>query len=358
MQNMQNENREAEISANATQLTNCPSCRATLVAGMRFCRSCGYRLGEGVEEYAATRRFDGQIPTAQQQQRPTAAAGNNARNGAPFTPGQWGAMQPMMPLMNTSALEQKRASSMWNWTRSCRSMRSSWMMWMILAIAILSATGVISRGIRTRVWRPPVVIIGMQKSFVGVDGFDPPESGNGAMIRGIAAPDTPMERAGLLGGDIITSFDGHPVTDEDEMRRLIAATPVGKTVEILYTRDGTPGKTMLTTGDESSFHGMAALDARPGGQGRIGVSDFDRVKVPNSNIYGVQISDVDRNGPADLAGLHENDIVTEINGTPVRTEGDLRLRIYEAVPGTTANVKVTRGNEQLDIPVKIGRSKN
>ncbi|MCA1591147.1 MAG: PDZ domain-containing protein [Acidobacteria bacterium] len=344
---MQSEYRGTEVNGGSAEPTACPSCRAALVAGMRFCRMCGYRLGEGVEEYAETRRFDGTMPTAA---RPTA-------NAAPRVtmPGQWGAVAPV----NTSSLEHPRKSSMWwNWTRVCHPMRMNWMMWMILSIAILSATGVVSRrvaGLR----RGPMINIVAPHSFLGVDGFDTADGG-GAMIQGIAAPDTPVERAGLIGGDIINSFDGKPVADDDAMREILAATPVGKTVEVVYTRDSATAKTILTTISEKNFRGLSPLDERPGGKGIIGVdtSDLEHVRVPNSNTYGVQLGDVKRNGPADLAGLRQGDIVTDFGGKPIRTGGDLRLRIYEAVPGSTVPVVVMRGGERLEIPVKIGRGKD
>ncbi len=70
----------------------CPSCRTPMPDGLRFCRMCGFRLGEGVEEYTATRRFDAPTATA-----PAAAATTTNLNsaGAAFNmPGTWGAVAP------------------------------------------------------------------------------------------------------------------------------------------------------------------------------------------------------------------------------------------------------------------------
>ena len=322
----------------------CPSCRSLLTAGLRFCRHCGYRLGEGVEEYAETRRFDGNMPTGF---KPAGSAG--AETTTTGAPGQWGVMASV-PLMRP--LEPVKASSV---TRACRRMGRSWVMWMLLLLAVLTAGGILTNGLRGGWLRSGDRAV-MQKSFVGVDGFETADEG-GAFIQGIAGPDTAVEKAGLLGGDIINSFDGKPVPDAETMRELLAATPVGKTVEVDYVRDGVAGKTMLTTGAEKSFRGLSVFDRRPGGKGTLEISDFERVRVPNSNIYGVQLDDIDRNGPADIAGLREGDIVVEFNDKIIRTNGDFRLRVYEAVPGTTANVVVVRGGERLTIPVKIGRSR-
>ena len=69
----------------------------------------------------------------------------------------------------------------------------------------------------------------------------------GVTFEDVWPPDSPADKAGLVGGDIITAFDGHATVDEKEMMRLLATTPSGKTVEIVYMRDGETKKTSLTT---------------------------------------------------------------------------------------------------------------
>src|SRR5918997_5253409 len=55
---METETQRAGRDMTATEAQTCPSCGAALVDGMRFCRMCGYRLGEGMAEYVETVRFD------------------------------------------------------------------------------------------------------------------------------------------------------------------------------------------------------------------------------------------------------------------------------------------------------------
>ena len=51
------------MSQNASQFqpeassTACKNCHSMMPVGLRFCRNCGYRLGEGVQEYVETVRF-------------------------------------------------------------------------------------------------------------------------------------------------------------------------------------------------------------------------------------------------------------------------------------------------------------
>lgn len=329
----------------AENMVNCPSCGAALVAGLRFCRMCGYRLGEGVEEYVPTQRFDaGSMPTAAQAPPST----------DPFTPRQtWGAA-PIQPFGAPSTFGQPQGMTA-KLARACRPARGGWWLWLTIIVVILVAGGMLPLAMRTRGGGRggPAVV----RSFMGVDGFET-APGGGALITGIAGPETPVVRAGLIGGDIIKSFDGKPVRDAGEMRRILGDTPVGKPVEVIYIRDGVTATTTLTTVAQRDTPGMELFDQRPGGRGVLGVDVGGRVQVPNTNIYGVELDDVNRNEPADMAGLKDNDIVIKFGDYPVRTRGDLVYRIAEAVPGSTVPVTVVRGTGQVEIPVKIGKSRD
>jgi S1-C subfamily serine protease len=238
-------------------------------------------------------------------------------------------------------------------------MRLGWVFWVILSIVILTAGGAAIRQARQggAFGGPRVAAVPAARAFLGVDGFDSAPGGGGAMIEGIAAPDTPVERAGLIGGDVIVNFDGQAIADDDEMRKVSAATPIGKTVEVVFIRDGETKKTMLTIGSDREYKAWEAIDARPGGKGQFGIDDYDRVRVPGREIYGVRVNSIDRNEPADLAGMQRGDIIIQIGDSPVRTVGDMRYLIFKALPGSTVKVIVVRGTEQVEIPVKVGRSK-
>lgn len=58
--------------------------------------------------------------------------------------------------------------------------------------------------------------------------------------------DSPADKAGLQATDIVTSYDGKPITNEVSLRAAIATTPPGKSVMIGYVRDGSPTTTTAT----------------------------------------------------------------------------------------------------------------
>jgi membrane-associated protease RseP (regulator of RpoE activity) len=350
---MRDETKEAVMRAENTETVNCPSCGATLVAGLRFCRRCGYRLGEGVEEYVQTQLFD---PASAPVTAPPPPATD------PFAPRTtWGGaqqMRPLQPLGTTTLTPLHDAAAPSVWGRACSSKRGGWWLWVLIVLVLMFGAGLLpftmklrGRGSRQDVGAPATSLVAEADAYDTADG-------GGAFIRGLAGPDTSLERAGLVGGDIIMSFDGKPVRDADALRKLIAATPPGKAVEVVYVHDAETKKTMLTTTARQDFRGMQPVESRPGGRGVLGIDPGDRVRLPNSNVYGVELDGVDRNGPADLSGLKKGDVVTEFDGKPIRTAGDLRLRIYEALPGGTVKVVLMRDGQMLEIPVKMGRQKD
>lgn len=321
----------------------CPGCGATLLAGLRFCRTCGYRLGEGVEEFIPTQRLD--------------AAAAPPRATDPFAARQtWGPPAPR-PL-GTAPLRQAGDAPAWGLAGACRQSRGGWMTWVVLLIVLLSASGIVTKLVSDRVAGGLKQAQGLPSNSIlkEVDDIETADGG-GVFITGLSGPGGSLERAGIVGGDVIKSLDGQPVANTSALRKILANTPPGKTVPVTFVHDDETKTAMLTTADERDFHGMTLIDARPGGEGRIGVDVGARVRVPGSNIYGVEVDGVTRNGPADLAGLKRGDIVTEFDGKPVRTPGDMRLRIWSATPGETVKAVVVRGGQRLEILVKMGRQR-
>jgi S1-C subfamily serine protease len=57
-----------------------------------------------------------------------------------------------------------------------------------------------------------------------------------------------------------------------------------------------------------------------------------------------------------MAGIKERDIVVEWDGVPIRTPEELLSRVRRAIPYSTVKVVVYRGEERLEIPVKMGKA--
>lgn len=221
----------------------------------------------------------------------------------------------------------------------------------IAAAGFTAIVGPIRQNIRAEIAKAEA-----PRSYAGVRSFDTTEGG--VTFERVEPPGSPADKAGLVGGDVITTFDGHIVTSDDEIMELLGQTPVGKTVDVVYVRDGETKTTKLTTVSKEEFDRLARLFSnRPEGKGRFGFDDgnTERVQLPGTQMFGVRLDQVDPSLPADMAGIKVGDIVLEFDGVPIRTPGELSSRVNRALPYSTIKVVVMRGTEKIEIPVKMGR---
>jgi C-terminal processing protease CtpA/Prc len=297
---------------------------------MRFCRSCGNRLGEGPAEYTETVRL------------PHATATANGQFAGQYAPG----MTAPMTRQTGGGCPRRRRLGFTGMT---------WM-WIVLGI-FFAGGGLMSAFVKNVRNIPRVSVVTASRSYVGVDGFQTTDGG--VTFDVVEPPGSPADKAGLVGGDIVTSFDGRAITDDDEIMDLLRQTPVGKTVEVIYLRDGLIKKTQLTTISESGFNQLRdAFNKRPEGKGKFGFESgrTTPIRNPETKTYGVRIDWVEQNGPADLFGIKVGDIITDFDKVPIRTSDELLSRVRRAIPRSVVEVVLLRDGQVMKIPVTMGRN--
>jgi serine protease Do len=77
----------------------------------------------------------------------------------------------------------------------------------------------------------------VSRGFLGVSLRDPQTAGSGAVVAELTNGG-PASTAGLRGGDLIVEFDGKPVKSPKQLAEIVAITPVGRTVNLKFVRDG------------------------------------------------------------------------------------------------------------------------
>jgi S1-C subfamily serine protease len=70
--------------------------------------------------------------------------------------------------------------------------------------------------------------------------------------------------------------------------------------------------------------------------------------------HGVLIVNVTSGGPADQAGLHVGDVITQVNNTAINNTADLTDELVHQDPGSTVTLTITRGSQQHQVKVKLG----
>src|SRR5580692_4055209 len=137
---------------------------------------------------------------------------------------------------------------------------------------------------------------GLSSSVNRVYGFK-----NGVLVQ-LVQPDGPADKAGLKPGDIITSIDGRPVKDGDDLVNEIAGRRPGSTARLGYLREGNPADTTVTIGDRDKVFAnltnpsAAPTPDNPGGAGetKLGIIVRDISPDMASKVHspGVEIESV------------------------------------------------------------------
>jgi S1-C subfamily serine protease len=70
-------------------------------------------------------------------------------------------------------------------------------------------------------------------------------------------------------------------------------------------------------------------------------------------VAGAVVTSVEDGSPSDRAGLKAGDIITDVNGRPVRGSADLRTRIGLLRVGSEAELVVLRDRERLTIRAEV-----
>jgi serine protease Do len=91
-------------------------------------------------------------------------------------------------------------------------------------------------------------------------------------------------------------------------------------------------------------------------RGSIGVS-WTKTKSETLKALGVDhgviVSEIRKDGPADKAGLKADDIITGINGQPVKDGDELVARVADLPVGSEATLSVDRDGKKMDFKLSI-----
>lgn len=149
-------------------------------------------------------------------------------------------------------------------------------------------------------------------------------------------PETPAAMAGFRMGDLIKQIDGHEVETFSELQRLVV------------TSNGRELNVMVRRGDET-----LALLVRP--RKEDDKDDSGRVKGQHW-VLGLQpvaeprLDAVEKDSPAQIAGLMPGDTIREIDGHPIASFYDVQ-HLVNASDGHPLKLVVHRGDGDVTVTV-------
>src|SRR5215212_1103680 len=144
----------------------------------------------------------------------------------------------------------------------------------------------------------------------------------GAIVSGVQ-PGGPAERAGVRRGDVITAFNGTPVSDNNTLRNAVARTQPGNVATLTVSRDNREQQLRVTLGELPAdtargerAGGERATHESAGGLG-LTVQPVSPALVERFNLkgaaQGLVVTDVAQSGAGAEAGIQPGDVIEEAN---------------------------------------------
>jgi len=241
--------------------------------------------------------------------------------------------------------------------------------------------------------------------YMGISGITlSPEISNashlndtkGILVVDITA-DSPADKAGIRGGDVLTSVDGQDIrlggdvivaidnqsvrAMEDLLSYLEEQKAVGDNIELSVVRDGKTEHIDLILAARPS---QAGEDMSQPNQGPVQQKERPALGINGINMApelaermnltqsqkGFLIEDIISGGPADLAGIRGGYKVANINGSDIKLGGDIVVGMDEMdvntiqdiqsyldtkKVGDNVQIQVIRDGQEITVPLKLGK---
>jgi serine protease Do len=151
---------------------------------------------------------------------------------------------------------------------------------------------------------------------------------HGVMVQTVS-PGGPADKAGIKPRDIITSIDGRPIKDGNDLVADIASRRPGSSARLGYVRDGAQADVTVTIGDRDKVFSelTASEEEAPAQQGDpaenklgIGVKEVTPATASKLGMSGMLIQSVRPGSFADQQGLEPGLVITHINKLPTGTK--------------------------------------
>lgn len=229
------------------------------------------------------------------------------------------------------------------------------------------------------------------RAFLGVTTEDVE---NGAKIK-LVNKESAAEKAGLKAGDIITKVGDKKVDGPETLSEAISAMKPKDEVKVYYTRDGKENTATVVLGERKDSNAMAYSFSGPDGMARSfrqmqdganrNMKKYKELEEMSPKIWnpgsgdnyeffnegfprhqklglkiqdtedgkGVKVLDVDKDSPAEKAGLKKDDIVTEIGDKKVSNTDEAREQLMDSMEKSAYSIKANRNGNAMNFDIKI-----
>jgi serine protease Do len=169
------------------------------------------------------------------------------------------------------------------------------------------------------------------------------DKARGALVASVTEKG-PAQASGIQPGDVILKFNGKPVTDMKQLPRLVAETPVDKSVPVTVWRKRKETPLQVKVGRMQETEQVSAQETKKEKAPKEDKSTVTTLGLTLSNITpelktkfslgddakGVVVVDVAKDGPAAEKGLKAGDVIMEAAQEEIKSAGQVSGKIEDA----------------------------
>ncbi len=219
-------------------------------------------------------------------------------------------------------------------------------------------------------------------------GVSTDQTEQGAKIINVTK-ESAAEKAGLQKDDIINAIGDKKIDGPAGLSEYIRSLKPKDEVTIYYTRDGKSSSTRAILGERKEENSFAMAFSAPNDlsgsyrspyvqdvpmPGLPRLNNLDGLNGNNFEVFGnmfprkqklglkiqdtedgngVKVLDVDKDSPAEKAGLKKEDILVEIAGNKINNTDEARESLMENMDKPAYNIKAKRNGNNLSFDIKI-----
>jgi serine protease Do len=161
-----------------------------------------------------------------------------------------------------------------------------------------------------------------------LEGLDPskkaqlPGVDHGALVSQVT-PGGPAGKAGVHAGDVITDIDGQPMESAGDVIDYVSTRGIGSRVSVGLVRDGKPQKIAVQLGELPSAEARAGAPAQKLGLALQTLTpELAESMGLERGARGAVVAEVAAGSAAAAAGVHEGDIILEVDRQRIATAED------------------------------------
>ncbi len=207
----------------------------------------------------------------------------------------------------------------------------------------------------------------VERSWTGIEAQPRPKAcslDKGMLVSGVIEG-SPAEQAGVHPGDYLVEYDGAALDcripeDMPPFNRLVLGTPVGKAVKLKVLREGKEIELTLKTVARDPAVGKD-VELKEWGMTASDITLSQALEMRRPDKDGVIVTSTSRGGACGQAkpALLPGDVITSVDGAPVKRVADLKAVTRKTVAGKTERVPVLvaveRDTLKLLTVVRIGK---